>query len=361
MNATIEKIVNMLFEDIEENEETRALREETLTNCRERYEDMIARGLGEDEAIHAVVESLSGMEEMLAEYPRKAYTRKNDDAFDDFDEDTVSAQCFDPAQHPIREINLQAGNADINFVQSDDGLVHVRTDEGELNVTLTDGILRIESAARGPSVKVDVKPDHGDGWSMNGEGGFSLNKLLDKVMRFAGSLGSLTNCGDIEVQLPEALRPALRVNATNGDLTVHELAFAAVTIATTSGDIDLNEVRASGDVRLTSTCGDVSGAIDCETIEVNTISGDIELDGRFAIGLFKAVSGDITLEPNGSKLQRLSVKTTSGDIHAELDGLDAADVRCHTLSGDVRQRIASDPTSSTKVALDSVSGDITVR
>ena len=72
MNTTIEKIVNLLFEDLAETEETIAIREEILQNCQERYQDLREAGISEDDAIHAVIESLSGMEEMLSEYPRKA-------------------------------------------------------------------------------------------------------------------------------------------------------------------------------------------------------------------------------------------------------------------------------------------------
>lgn len=364
MNATIEKIVNMLFNELEETEETRALREETLTNCQERYEDMLARGLGEDEAIHAVMESLSGMEEMLAAYPRKADCRQSAD-FGDPEAEPVSAQCYDPATQPIHEIVLQTGCADVNIEQSNDGLVHVTTDEGELNVSLKDGVLRIESAAKGPKVNVDVNLDAqqaDDRWRLDGQSrGFDLSSLMGKLKNWANSLPTRFGYGDIEVQLPADLCPALRVSTTNGDLTVYDLTFRSVSIATTSGDIDINEVRANGAIKLSSTSGDVSGEIDCETAEANTISGDIELDGSFAQGAFKAVSGDVTLEPDGLKLRRLAVKTTSGDIHADLDGIDAADVRCHTLSGDVRLRLASDPSSGVKAELSSVSGDITVQ
>ena len=71
MNATVERIVNLLFEDLQESEEVIALREEVMNNCQERYRDLRAQGLGEDDAIGQVVESLKGMEEMLASYPKK--------------------------------------------------------------------------------------------------------------------------------------------------------------------------------------------------------------------------------------------------------------------------------------------------
>ena len=71
MNDTINKIVALLFEDLEETDETAALHDEILQNCQERYADLTAGGMTADEATKAVIDSLNGMQEMLADYPRK--------------------------------------------------------------------------------------------------------------------------------------------------------------------------------------------------------------------------------------------------------------------------------------------------
>ena len=71
MNKTVARIVELLFDGLEESEEIRLLREEVMNNCQERYEDLTAQGLSEDDAIAAVVHSLEGMESMLSSYPRK--------------------------------------------------------------------------------------------------------------------------------------------------------------------------------------------------------------------------------------------------------------------------------------------------
>ena len=71
MNATVARIVEIMFQDTEMSEEVQALKDEVMNNCQERYNDMIARGLSEDEAIAAVVDSLKGMEEVISQYPRK--------------------------------------------------------------------------------------------------------------------------------------------------------------------------------------------------------------------------------------------------------------------------------------------------
>lgn len=65
-NETVERIVNLLFQDVEMTDEVQALYDETMSNCQERYQDMTSRGLSDDDAIAAVVESLKGMEDVIA-------------------------------------------------------------------------------------------------------------------------------------------------------------------------------------------------------------------------------------------------------------------------------------------------------
>ena len=55
MNDTITKIVALLFEDLEETDETVALHDEILQNCQERYADLTAGGMTADEATKAVI------------------------------------------------------------------------------------------------------------------------------------------------------------------------------------------------------------------------------------------------------------------------------------------------------------------
>ena len=45
MNSTVKRIVDILFQDAVENDETRALHEEVMNNCQEHYDDLIARGI----------------------------------------------------------------------------------------------------------------------------------------------------------------------------------------------------------------------------------------------------------------------------------------------------------------------------
>ena len=48
MNATVQRIVELLFEDLEMSAEVQAIKDEVMNNCQERYEDLLAQGLSED-------------------------------------------------------------------------------------------------------------------------------------------------------------------------------------------------------------------------------------------------------------------------------------------------------------------------
>ena len=79
-NETVERIVNLLFQDVEMTDEVQALYDETMSNCQERYQDMTSRGLSDDDAIAAVVESLKGMEDVISQYPKKSEAPEAEEA-----------------------------------------------------------------------------------------------------------------------------------------------------------------------------------------------------------------------------------------------------------------------------------------
>ena len=90
MNDTVARIVEIMFQDVEMNEETAAIRDEVMNNCQERYNDLVSSGVSEDDAIAAVIESLKGMEDVLAPYKRRRHhhadTYDLDDEMEDLEE-----------------------------------------------------------------------------------------------------------------------------------------------------------------------------------------------------------------------------------------------------------------------------------
>ena len=331
MNPTIEKIISMLFEDIVETEETRALRDEILNNCQERYQDMTGRGISEDEAIHAVMESLTGMDELLAQYPRK--TREDEEG---------CSFCFDPALSPVRMVDIHLVSEDMTLSPSPDGRIYVLCDEpGGIRVSHKDGVLRIE---RG---KARVVPAGGGDWFSN----LFQNLSLQIHLGFGG---------DVRVQLPADLLPELKACASSGDITAQDLHFASLRADTTSGDLHFVGIAANGEAHFGTSSGDVDWDGGCALLKAASLSGDIHARGRFEQAELTSTSGDLDIVPAEECLRALTARTTSGDVNLSLRGDIPVQIRCHTVSGDVRQRVATTPDASAIVDLSSVSGDITV-
>lgn len=140
MNTTVARIVEIMFQDTIMNDEVTAIKDEVMNNCQERYEDLVARGMDEDIAIAAVVDSLKGMEEVIAQYPKKATTVP----YQEQDEDTEKDLAFAPEQ--LDAINLLLTSEDVNIERSRDEMVHVRYDSEDIPDLLAevmDGVLDI--------------------------------------------------------------------------------------------------------------------------------------------------------------------------------------------------------------------------
>lgn len=170
------------------------------------------------------------------------------------------------------------------------------------------------------------------------------------------------------VHLPEASAEKITVSTTSGDITL-EQAEGNVKISSTSGNVILDNVR--GDINVSTTSGDISlgqteGNMDISStsgivrlqegrgiFDAHTISGDIRveaLDGEFRTN---TTSGDFTLmKGNGWG----KAGTVSGDVKVFLDSL-TGDITASTTSGSVDFRFPE--TVSVTLDFDSTSGECT--
>ncbi|MBQ7867476.1 MAG: DUF4097 family beta strand repeat protein [Clostridia bacterium] len=399
MNETISKIVDLLFEEIEPTEEVVTLHDEVMNNCQERFSDLVESGLSADDATQAVVESLKGMEEMLAEYPRKVTQRDTET------EETVQTSfTFDPALSPIHTIHaLHLGSCDLCIRPSQDALIHVicASDEQPVRARLQGDVLLIEPEPVKREFKREFHFDI-DGREAQGKAEFSFD--LSDLSGFLGKLArklAVSFGGDgIELLVPEGPLPEVRIDSTSGDIHAEQVRLQSLHIGTASGDASLNSLTiadvlqlttASGDVRLTqvtanslfasttsgdiaademtvrtttrinTTSGDVNWYGSSESLEISTISGDLNnIEGSIARLNFKTVSGDARIVTDAC-LQSLAGRSTSGDLRVRLHTAQPVQISCRSVCGDISQHAPSDPAGSVLVELTTTSGDISVR
>lgn len=135
-NETVERIVNLLFQDVEMTDEVQALYDETMSNCQERYQDMTSRGLSDDDAIAAVVESLKGMEDVISQYPKKSEAPEAEEApksaevpVDDGGDGEQTDFTFHPADIGCIEMTMVCD--DVHLEESPDDDLHVLFEDAE--------------------------------------------------------------------------------------------------------------------------------------------------------------------------------------------------------------------------------------
>ena len=390
MNDTVARIVEIIFQDVEMNDETAAILDEVMNNCQERYNDLVSSGVNEDDAIAAVIESLKGMEDVLAPYKRKVQPVHNDEDEESGEQDMIFAAS------EIHKIDLCLVNEDVKIEPSDDAF-HVIWDANEnplVHAFMQDGVLKVERGT-GDAAKVkkddDIEYLHKD---KTEKGKIEIN--LDSIDGMLKSIGeSLKNAfsnmrtnigfGDSEVtiQVPKYAVPHVKLLTTSGDVDVRNVALTDLNVTSTSGDINISLdedqhlklvelCTTSGDIEATavthemtivSTSGDVEVEGYYHNLTVNTISGDIDVRANVKNMTFKAISGDVDMRFDSDEIRDVRGSTISGDIDIDLpDGIGEITINTQTRSGDVTTCYhANGVGPAVSGSVSSMSGDITIR
>lgn len=361
MNATVARIVELLFEDYEMSQEVATIKDEVMTNCQERFNDCVERGLSEDDAIGAVAESLKGMEEVLKEYPRKQSAQASGGfaGGEDGRDEEEKNYTFSPSD--IRQINVNLLSEDISFEASPDSQVHVKLqDAWNVETKLRDDCLEIMRLPN-DGINVDQMRNMGRVFINGTKYSFSADPMKSNQFsawfkNFGRNISNsisfgFSESGDITVQLPSGLSPIVHVHTTSGDVNIDGVALSDLLCQTLSGDIYLN---LSGQtplqhVKLQSTSGDIDAVLDTAKLEGNSVSGDMTVNAKADKAILRTTSGEMDVRLNAPEAV---ISTVSGDI--TLEGI-TPDLRINSTSGDIDIRSAVRMLNA-----NTVSGDIEI-
>ncbi len=170
---------------------------------------------------------------------------------------------------------------------------------------------------------------------------------------------------DVTLYLPEAAYQELSLHSVSGDvqLSGSDYTFSGVSLGSTSGDLTVNGNGRTSEwvsdlLRLDTTSGNVNvtqmHGKNSLGVEIDTTSGDVRLNGVDCKTLWiDSVSGDIELQTVLSD-GKTTLSTVSGDI--ELEYVDAGSFDIETTSGDVEGILLSDKQFIT----DTTSGEVRV-
>lgn len=400
MSASIRGIIDHMFKDTVDNAETRALHEELLNNCLEHYEDLIARGMSETEAIDAVVESLKGMKEVIDEYPKKsdvqAAKKEKVNAEQKFEQDTEVPEIrmgeeekeVPPVEKPseyvyeaseIRSLKTELKNCDLKIGISGDSRIHVRCEDMEQILCEKEGSALVVKAVDKAKKSIEE-----EGRKMASQE-FTMKGLLSFIGKAIGSVAAnISICEDVFIDLPRQALDEMNLNAKSGDIEVKAKMPMKLAAHNMSGDIEIKAIdhgparivtlsAMSGEVEFegnadTATLSSMSGDVEAcglyRNAELRSTSGDVELNGEAEQIRMNSVSGDVTVNLRGDAARSIQVRSTSGDVDISLAvGTDGG---VHTSMSTVSGSESCDvpdagPGAKLQIQASSVSGDINVK
>ena len=367
MNQTVKRIVDILFQDVVENEETKALHEELMNNCQEHYQDLVDRGLSEDEAVAEVVESLKGMKDVIAQYPKKAAAARPAET-----EEAGKDWSFEDAD----SLRAETSDQDIYVSPSADGRIHVCCDDPQG--------LTVEKSGRTVIVKGAKKTGHAGSAFEVAEGEeITLSGILNMVGKAIRTVASsFTSGAPIRIEVPDGQMKEIELSSRSGDIQCSCAMARKMTARSTSGEVKLDPVteKTAEKLIVSTVSGDAEVHGSALEAEVSSMSGDVTVDGVFEklemkstsgdarftgsvleLGI-SSISGDAEAHAENRTLRKITAKSTSGDVGVELpEGLASVHAECSTVSGDCLSRVSdAGMDAAVQIRAKSISGDVTV-
>ena len=370
MNQTVKRIVDILFQDTVENDETRALHEELMNNCQEHYQDLVGRGLSEDEAVAEVVESLKGMKDVIGQYPKK--TSGPSSFAEEKEEDEGKSFVFNGAD----KLKVETTAQDITVNPSADGAIHVWCDDPEgVRAELVNGEVRVTGEKKSEKVSASFQFPEGEEISISG-----ILNMVGKAIRNVAT--NIQGGAPITIEVPDGQMKEIELNSRSGDIECNCAMARKMTVRSTSGDVTLQpetektaeklivstvsgeaEVHGSAlEGEVSSMSGDVTVDGVFEKLDMKSTSGSVEFNGSVMEANANAISGDITLTVENTTVKNITGKSTSGDVEIYLPrGLHSVHAECSTVSGDCCSRISdAGMNAEVQIRARSISGDVTV-
>ena len=370
MNQTVKRIVDILFQETVENDETKALHDELMNNCQEHYQDLISRGLSEDEAVAEVVESLKGMKDVIAQYPKKT---AGPASFSD-NEEAEEGKRF--VFTGVDTLKAETTDQDITVSPSADGAVHIWCDDAEgMKAERVGNEVRITGAKKMEKIAPSFQFPEGEEISISG-----ILNMVGKAIRNVAT--NIQGGAPIFIEVPDGQMKEIELNSRSGDIECSCAMARKMVVRSTSGDVTLEPVTektaeklivstVSGDAEvhgsaLEGEISSMSGSVTVdgvfETLEMKSTSGDVEFNGSVLDATGSAISGDVSITVENTTVKNITGKSTSGDVEIYLPrGLRSVHAECSTVSGDCCSRVSdAGMNAEVKISAKSISGDVTV-
>lgn len=144
--------------------------------------------------------------------------------------------------------------------------------------------------------------------------------------------------GPTELLLQVPLRASLDIQSVSANVDVDGVAPDDLGVDTVSGDIVVAAAPRHADIN--SVSGSQRVTINSDDVKVEAVSGAIDLRGRLNGEVHaETVSGRLSIDTAGGRLQRLQAGTVSGGVDVRTALAEGGHIKAETVSGDIRLRL----------------------
>lgn len=221
--------------------------------------------------------------------------------------------------------------------------VHVENMKGEILVSAWDR----EEIHVGGTLGKDV-----EGLDIDGQGSrISISVRYPESGGWFGWGNSGGQPSRLEIRVPRQVE--LELEGVSADIRVRDTEGRTLDVETVSGNVEVD--AAAGEASLATVSGDLSARLRGESLDVETVSGDLEVRGDGVARIeAESVSGDVDIETR--RLDQLEGSTVSGDFDLAAEVGARSRIRIEALSGDIALRLLGEP--SARLRASSFSGSI---
>lgn len=202
-----------------------------------------------------------------------------------------------------------------------------------------DGLVRVENLAGTVELSAWDRAEA----QVRGETGDSVEELIIRetsngILVEVRNRKNERNIDGTELYLRIPAGARIEAEGVSSDFSVRGNRGESVEIRTVSGDL---EVEAETDrLDLNSVSGDIEFVGSADRTSVEAVSGDVTLSGIDGEVKVSTVSGDLSLE--SGVVSRGQFESVSGELRLELALADEARLSCESMSGDVEIRLPAD-------------------
>ena len=141
---------------------------------------------------------------------------------------------------------------------------------------------------------------------------------------------------DLYLRIPAGAR--IEAEGVSSDFSVRDNRGESIDIRTVSGDLEIEADTAR--LELHSVSGDIEFVGRSGRTSVEAVSGDVTLSGTDGEVKVSTVSGDLTLESGA--VSRAQFESVSGELRLDLALADEGRLSCESMSGDVEIRLPAE-------------------